>query len=547
MNEKRKWGCLLLTAVLLFSLAGCGSQSANNETSANDSQESVSQTNDAEMNEPQETPPQSNPLSGSEADVTGGRISGEINDGIYTYLGVPYAEAKEWFVRAEAVESWEGVREMTSYGAMSPQASFFGTDGQDNNCQNLNIWTPALNDGGKRPVMVWLHGGGFSSGTANEQQTNGKNLAQKENVVVVSVNHRLGAAGYLNLSAYGEKYKDSANVGMWDIIDALSWIQDNIETFGGDPDNVTVFGQSGGGAKVLTLMSTPYAKGLFHKGIMQSGATETVGPVLTDEEVSLRITELVLEKLNLDESNIEEIQSIPFADINDAGNAALQQVAEEYQIESPFGDSYSYEWEPVVDGDFLPTHPVTEDGFAEAGADIPILIGSNLNEWAMMNGSVSESMSESEVLSRLSGSYGDSAQDIVDAFKAAYPNEAVANAAAFDSMLRIPILRITAHKADQGGAPVYSYIFTYGAPSCYHGAEIPYAFANATDNQQIADMMSGVWAAFARTGNPAIDGLPEWEAYTRDGGATMILDTESMLVYNHDLALLELLEPGFEY
>lgn len=488
------------------------------------------------------------PASDTEVDIAGGRISGGLDGGVYTYLGVPYAHAEEMFVRAQPVEPWSGVREYTEYGAMSPQSSFFGSDGQDNNCQNLNLWTPALNDGGKRPVMVWLHGGGFSSGSANEAQTNGRNLAEKEDVVVVTVNHRLGAAGYLNLSAYGKKYADSANVGMWDVIDALQWIHDNIEAFGGDPDNVTVFGQSGGGAKVMTLMATPYAKGLFHKGIIQSGATETVGPVLTSQEVSLRITELVLADLGLDVTNIENIQSMPFSQIDAAGTRALQQVANEYQIESPFGGSYSYEWEPVVDGDFLPTNPVTEDGFAEAGRDIPILIGSNLNEWAMMTGGfgLDANMSEADVLSRLQSTYGESAKAVLDAFKAAYPNEAPVNALAVDAMLRVPLLRTMAHKADQGGAPVYAYIFTYGAPSCFHGAEIPYAFANG-EAGPINDMMSAIWANFARTGDPGIDDLPDWPAYTRAEGATMILDTDSYVANNHDLALLELLEPGFEY
>lgn len=488
------------------------------------------------------------PASGTEVDIAGGRISGGLDGGVYTYLGVPYAHAEEMFVRAQPVEPWSGVREYTEYGAMSPQSSFFGSDGQDNNCQNLNLWTPALNDGGKRPVMVWLHGGGFSSGSANEAQTNGRNLAEKEDVVVVTVNHRLGAAGYLNLSAYGEKYAYSANVGMWDVIDALQWIHDNIEAFGGDPDNVTVFGQSGGGAKVMTLMATPYAKGLFHKGIIQSGTTETVGPVLTSQEVSLRITELVLADLGLDETNIKNIQSMPFSQIDAAGTRALQQVANEYQIESPFGGSYSYEWEPVVDGDFLPTNPVTEDGFAEAGRDIPILIGSNLNEWAMMTGGfgLEANMSEADVLSRLQSTYGESAKAVLDAFKAAYPNEAPVNALAVDAMLRVPLLRTMAHKADQGGAPVYAYIFTYGAPSCFHGAEIPYAFANG-EAGPINDMMSAIWANFARTGAPSIDDLPDWPAYTRAEGATMILNTDSYVANNHDLALLELLKPGFEY
>lgn len=425
------------------------------------------------------------------ATTTAGLVKGAIDDGIYVYLGMPYAEAKERFVRAEALEPWDGVREYTEYGAISLQSSFMGmrgTDNQDNNCQNLNLWTPELNDGGKRPVMVWLHGGGFSSG--------------------------------------------SANVGMWDVIDALTWIQDNIEYFGGDPDNVTIFGQSGGGAKVLTLMSTPYAKGLFHKGINQSGATETVGPKLTPEEVSLRITELTLEKLGITAENIEDIQSIAFEELNNAGTEAIAQVAEEFQYESPFGGSYSYEWEPVVEGDFLPTDPVLDEGFAETGYDIPLLIGSNLNEWNFM------------------GRSSDVSEEVVTAFKEAYPNIDEENAGSVDSMLRVPLLRTTAHKADQGGAPVYSYIFTYGAPRCTHGAEIPYIFGNVDStpaDEAMEKTMRGIWAAFARTGIPQVDGIPTWEAYTRDGGATMIIGENSELVYNHDLKLLELLEPGFDY
>lgn len=177
-----------------------------------------------------------------------------------------------------------------AYGPMSPQGGISGLgeaasqDGTDNNSQNLNIWTPGIRDGEKRPVMVWLHGGGFSTGSANEQGYDGENLSRSGDVVVVSVNHRLNVFGYLDLSAYGEKYKDSANIGMRDIVDSLEWIQDNIENFGGDPDNVTVFGQSGGGAKVLALMSSPEAKGLFHKGIVQSGATETMGVVFNSQK-----------------------------------------------------------------------------------------------------------------------------------------------------------------------------------------------------------------------------------------------------------------------
>ena len=203
-----------------------------------------------------------------------------------------------------------------TYGSMSPQGAISGLgdagnqDGTDNNCQNLNIWTPGLKDGQKRPVMVWLHGGGFSSGSANGEEFDGEALSRSGDVVVVGVNHRLNVFGYLDLAAYGEKYKDSANVGMWDIVDSLQWIQDNIENFGGDPDNVTVFGQSGGGAKVLALMTSPDAEGLFHKGIVQSGATETMGVSFNTQESSTRLAENVLENLGITEENLEDIQTV---------------------------------------------------------------------------------------------------------------------------------------------------------------------------------------------------------------------------------------------
>ena len=265
--------------------------------------------------------------------TTAGLVQGTNQNGIYQYLGLPYAQAAERFVPAEAVEPWEGIRKADSYGPISPQGSILSMNGNgdetgtDNNCQNLNLWTPGVNDGQKRPVMVWLHGGGFSTGSGNEPLYNGENLSRSGDVVVVAVNHRLNLFGYLDLSAYGEKYKDSGNVGMLDIISALKWIQDNIEAFGGDPDNVTVFGQSGGGAKVLALMTSPYAEGLFHKGIVQSGATETMGVTFTGKEASARLTQHILENLNIAPNNIEQLQPIPASQLQEAANRALQTTA----------------------------------------------------------------------------------------------------------------------------------------------------------------------------------------------------------------------------
>lgn len=207
--------------------------------------------------------------------------------------------------------------------------------------------------------MVWLHGGGFSTGSANEAQYDGENLSRSGDVVVVSVNHRLNVFGHLDLSAYGDKYEYSENVGITDIVDALEWVQDNIEAFGGDPDNVTVFGQSGGGAKVLALMTSPYAEGLFDKGIVQSGATETMGVRFNTQESSTALTGNILDILGITAENIEDIQTVPADELQAAAQQALQQTGEELQIPAALGGGYSMDWEPVVDGDFLPTDPVT--------------------------------------------------------------------------------------------------------------------------------------------------------------------------------------------
>ena len=474
------------------------------------------------------------------AKTTAGLVQGTKENGIYRYLGVPYAEAKERFVPAEKVTPWEGVRMATSYGPMSPQGSISGIggaddqSGTDNNSQNLNIWTPGINDGKKRPVMVWLHGGGFSTGSANEEGYDGTNLSSEGDVVVVGVNHRLNTFGFLDLSAYGDKYKYSANVGIMDIVDALQWIKDNIEEFGGDPDNITVFGQSVGGAKVLALMTSPYAKGLFNKGIVQSGATETMGVVFNSQEASTRLTENILKRLNITADNIEDIQNVPVNELQTAATEALKETGEELKLPAALGGGYSMDWEPVVDGDFLPTNPVTDDSFAAAGKDIPLLIGSNLNEW--------------------SGYFKvdpiNPTAQLTEALRSAYPNKPELTAEEVDTTtIRLPLLKIMSHKADQKGAPVYSYVFTYG--NSYHGAEIPYVFDNLTNGtdaeKKLAQQISTAWINFAKTGTPSAEGLPTWESYTREGGATMLLDTESTLAHNHDKNLMNILFPDYKY
>lgn len=488
-----------------------------------------------------------------------GNVQGYVKDGTYTYHGIPYANADERFVPAHKTDSWDGTKTAYSYGQIAPQSGGNNLPTMSEDCQNLNVWTQGVNDGKKRPVMVWLHGGGFSTGSSiGSPAYDGENLSKKGDVVVVSINHRLNSLGHLDLSAYGDKYKYSANVGMTDIIAALEWIKDNIDQFGGDPDNVTVFGESGGGAKVLALMTSPYAKGLFNKGIVESGATENMGAKFTDLKASQRVTEITLDNLGITPDRIEELQNVSYEDLTAASDKALVQAAEEMGIYEAFVNGYSLLWEPVVDGDFLPTSPVTEDGFSEAGKDIPLLIGSNLNEWTVMGNPMAnpnEELSTEELNKRLTDTYGDKAQEVLAAFKKAYPNESDTSALYVDNtLIRLPILKLTAHKADQNGAPVYSYVFSWG--TSYHTAEIPFVFNNIDkvsvsgdrdEAEKISDIMSSTWINFAKTGNPNGDGIPDWEPYTRSNSAVMIFDNETYLAHNHEQELMSLLAPNYKY
>ena len=472
--------------------------------------------------------------------TTAGLLAGDKVSGGYRYLGVAYAEADELFVPAKPVTKWQGIKTATNYGSISYQSGMFGqarlkaNANESNRAQNLNIWTPGI-DNTKRPVMIWLHGGGFSAGSANEPGYDGANLSRAENVVVVGINHRLGVYGHLDLSAYGNKYKYSNNVGMLDIVAALKWVKENIAAFGGDQDNVTLFGESGGGAKVLAMMSSPYAKGLFQRGIVESGATETMGVKFADKKVSQDLGKAIVEKLGITENNLHDLQRVSYEELQRASAEAQQEIAHKYKLLVSIGEGYAYEWEPVTDGDFLPENPVTEKGFAASAKDYPLMIGSNLNEW---NYYMADALSHKNMPTKAKL-----------AFQAAYPNEPLTEAENVDTLLRLPLLKITAHKADQNGGAVYSYIFTKqeGVNGSYHGAEIPYVFGNQASDKELSRKVMQLWASFARAGKPKGQGIENWEPYTRQNGAVMIIDEKTYLTHHHDEKLLKMLAPDYQW
>ncbi len=510
-------------------------------------------------------------------DTEAGKIQGFIHHGIYTYRGIPYAKA-ERFMPPVKFPKWEGVRTALSYGYISPMVLSgeindvmeflmphrYGIPKDD--CQNLNIWTPGLNEGKKRPVMVWLHGGGFTNGSSIEQVAyDGENLSRKGDVVVVTVNHRLNIVGFLDLSVYGAKYKYSGNLGIMDLVAALDWVKTNISNFGGDPSNVTIFGQSGGGGKVTVLMATPAAKGLFHKAIIQSGSIPQMGMTLPVSKTTRRVAELTLQYLGLDSSKVDQLQKIPYSQLNEAGEKALKKAGEEEGVKGLFG-RMGLMWAPVMDGDYIPVQPFGSSAPA-LSKDVPVMIGSTLNEFSAMSFDPkmrdSKDWSFDQLKAFFKEKYHDTTDALIAAYRKAYPKMKYNEWLFVDSAFRPGAIVSAQMKADQNSAPVYMYLFAWQSPvmdgrnRAIHCAEIPFAFNNVEITEQshgggkdarlMADRISPAWINFARYGNPNHKGLPHWPAYTRAGGAVMILDNQSIVRNHHDRELMSILAPEYKY
>jgi len=485
-----------------------------------------------------------------------GKVAGYVERGIFTFKGMPYGDTTggaNRFKPPRKPKPWDGVRSSRSYGPICPQdqgAGRFNDEEaflfpwvdavQAEDCLRLNVWTPGIGDNGRRPVMVWLHGGGFEAGSGHDLDAfDGRNLSERGDVVVVTLNHRLNLLGFFDLSEYGADYAQSANVGMLDIVAALEWVRENIAAFGGDPGKVTIFGQSGGGAKVSTLMGMPAARGLFHRAIVQSGSFSFFQP----QERSRRLTKLVMAELKLDERNIDRLAELSYADLRKAASTVMRRENQPGNITLNLRRPVErLGFSPVIDGRVLPAAPFTK-GAPAIMPDVPMIIGTTLNEFASgINHPEYETMTETEVKQRLEGMFPGKSEAVYAAFRKRTPE-----AKPFDLWSRIASASVrqgalaqAGAKAAQGGAPAWLYWFTWqtpvldGRPRAFHCAEIPFTFANA---ERCARMTGGgpraraleatiadAWIAFARGGNPNHRGIPGWSPYSAETPATMIFD-----------------------
>lgn len=458
--------------------------------------------------------------------TSAGRVRGSSTNGIYSFKGIPYGartSGQNRFLPPQPAVPWSEVRDATHFGSSSPQIGMAGgkydpdaetfdgfndlsVTGED--CLVLNVWTPSVEPTGLRPTMVWLHGGGLHAGTASSPIYDGAALSARGDTVVVTVNHRLGILGYLDLGpTAGERYQSSGMAGMLDIIAALEWVQENIIVFGGDPRNVTLFGQSGGAQKVAAVLGMPSSAGLLHRAIIQSGGMIRLGTRVDSDE----LTHYVLDRLAIAPGDITALQDL---DVEILIEAAID-------VADHFGTMC---FNGVVDGAAIPRHP-GEQLSKGLNADVSLMVGATTNEFR--NTIPTEfPISDDDLTSLLAGVMGrkDTGQGVAEAICAYPKQDGVSNGDRFGEIfthfVQIQSDRTASAKVEGGPAPVFTYLFDGGLAR--HCDELRYIFRwNVQDD--LADQISDTWLAFARTGNPNNEHLPEWPPYTLEKRFTMVL------------------------
>jgi para-nitrobenzyl esterase len=494
-----------------------------------------------------------------------GKVRGYVLRGINYFLGIPYGadtSGANRFMPPQKPKPWTDVYPALYWGNSAPQnmenrySNKFSAfrdnwhyDDVSEDCLRINVFTPAIKDGKKRPVMFWIHGGGFTSGNAIEHPGyNGENFARFGDAVFCSVNHRLGPLGFCDLAGVGgEKFAASGNVGMMDIVAALEWVRGNIANFGGDPGNVTIMGQSGGGAKVCLLTAMPSAKGLFHKAVVLSGASRRAA----EKEASEKLGAAVLKEAKLGPNQIDKLQAMPWKDFYAVATKAQQAAA---QGAGP-GGGLTRGFSPVVDGRILPQHPY-DPAPAPTAADVPMIISSVMNEQSpSWTDSSLESVTLDQVVENVKqragfgAGYGDKAKQVVEAYAKAFPEKKPVDIWSLVSSSRQGVVALADMKAKQP-APVYVDWFTWQPPlfdnrmRAFHTVDICFWYYN-TDvmlthtgggprPRALATKMARTLLQFMKTGDPNGGGLPKWPRYTSVNGETMILDDDSAVKNDPD-------------